>query len=63
MVSYSRFRYRPQSGEPVAVVIKEGGLRYPPPYPGERGVGFNETDTPAAQLNVGKSMWYGGFRV
>jgi hypothetical protein len=42
--------YRPPGGgAPVPVVVKEGGVRYPAPAAGERGVGFAPSQDAATQ--------------
>lgn len=41
--------------EPVPVVIKEGGVRWPPPFEGERGVGFSPQQAVEAQVASAKT--------
>lgn len=44
--------------ERTPVVVKEGGLRYPVPFKGERGVGFLGNESAAAQAATMQTMWY-----
>ena len=54
-----RGTYRPAGGgTPVRVVIKEGGIRYPPPFAGERGVGFAPTQDAATQHATLQTMYF-----
>jgi hypothetical protein len=45
------------TGATMPVVIKEGGLRFPPPFKGERGVGFLPNDTETEQRYSMDTMW------
>lgn len=49
--------YPPGGGPPVAAVVKEGGLRWPPPAPGERGVGFAPAAPPSRQRLAAEAMF------
>ena len=52
-----RGTYHPAGGgDPVAVVIKEGGIRYPAPFAGERGVGFSPKQDAATQRATLQTM-------
>ena len=54
-----RGTYRPAGGgAPVRVVIKEGGIRYPPPFAGERGVGFAPSQDAATQHATLQTMYF-----
>lgn len=44
--------------EEIPVVVKEGALRFPVPFKGERGVGFDGNETGAAQRATMQTMWY-----
>lgn len=44
--------------ERVPVVVKEGGLRFPAPFRGERGVGFTGSESAAQQTATMQTMWY-----
>jgi hypothetical protein len=51
--------YRPKDGSaPVAVVVKEGGIRFPAPFAGERGVGFAPSQDAATQRASLQTMWF-----
>jgi len=51
--------YRPPGGgRPLPVVVKEGGLRYPPPQPGERGVGFSANQSAVMQQATLGTMFF-----
>ena len=51
--------YRPAGGgAPIPVVIKEGGLRYPAPFAGERGVGFSPDQDAATQKAALQTMFF-----
>jgi hypothetical protein len=51
--------YRPPGGgKAVPVVVKEGGLRYPAPFQGERGVGFSPNQTAEEQRAALQTMWF-----
>ena len=57
--SVYRGRYRPiGGGAPLAVVVKEGGIRYPAPAKGERGVGFAAQQSAAEQRATLQTMWF-----
>ena len=51
--------YRPPGGgAPIAVVVKEGGLRWPAPFQGERGVGFSPEQSAEEQRTALQTMWF-----
>ncbi len=57
--SVYRGMYRPAGGgAPVPVVVKEGGLRYPAPFKGERGVGFSPEQSAATQRATMQTMYF-----
>ena len=54
-----RGTYRPTGGgAPVRVVVKEGGIRYPPPFAGERGVGFAPNQDAPTQHATLQTMFF-----
>jgi len=55
--SVYRGLYHSATEPPLPVVVKEGGLRWPPPAPGERGVGFSPAQSAEEQHATLQSMF------